>query len=58
MTPLIKSQQKPASFQRVFRDILAVYRIEVPALGRGCRKGPTPSPTSEIARLNPQEQEA
>lgn len=36
--PLIKSQQKPASFQRVFRDILAVYRIEGPALGFICRK--------------------
>lgn len=37
--PLIKSQQKPASFQRVFRDILAVCRVWGSALGFVCRKG-------------------
>lgn len=39
MTPLIKSQQKPASFQRVFRDILAVCWVEGLRQAKGCRKG-------------------
>lgn len=38
MTPLIKSQQKRASFQRVFRDILAVCRVGGLSRVMGCRK--------------------